>query len=129
MPSSLKRVPGEPIIIEKMSADYHLTVEAPYAAPKMLKFLERLNEPVFLVVDISEVKEISVEDLLIGTELAATSDNAVYRHHNIREVLYVSNNTMIKLAAAGLDSDKFGNIKVTVFDTLEAALQYARENK
>lgn len=129
MPSSLKRIPGEPIIVEKMSADYHLSAEAPHAAPKVLKFLDRLPEPVFLIVDISDVQEISVEDLLIGTELAAASENAIYRHHNIREVLYVSNNTMIKLAAAGLGSNQFGNIKVTVFDTFESALQYAREHK
>lgn len=127
MPAKLKKLYGEPIVVETMSADYHLVDEAPKGVPEVLKFLDHLTEPVFWVVDISAVEEVSIEDLLKGTELVAQGQNAVYRHRNIREVLYVSTSRMIKMAAAGLGNAKFGNLKVQVFENLETALQYARE--
>lgn len=127
MPSTLEKLADEPIIVQTMSPDYQLMIEFPPKVPQLFAFLDGLTEPVFWVVDISAVEKLSIEDLLTGTGIVAKGENALYRHRNIREVLYVSTLEMIKLAAAGLGHDAFGKLKVRVFENLEAALQYARE--
>ena len=127
MTNTIQKLPNEPIVVDSMSPDYDLAVELPQALPKLIETVEQLAEPVFWVVDISKVEEMDVEDLLIGTELLITGEKALYHHPNIREVMYVTSSQMIRLAATGLSDDLFGNLKIHVFETLEAALQYARK--
>jgi len=127
MPVILKQFPDEPIVVQTMSPDYRLLVEFPEDHPKSYALLDELPHPVFWIVDISAVEELSMEDLLKGTKLVSTGEKPLYRHPNIRQVLYVSTRDMIKVAAEGLKHDKFGNLDVQVFDSIEAALRYARE--
>jgi hypothetical protein len=127
MSVTLKQFPDEPIVMQTMSPDYQLLVEFPQDHPKLYALLEQLSHPVFWIVDISAVTELSIEDLLKGTELVATGDKPLYRHRNIREVIYVSDRNMIKMAASGLGHNNLGNIKIQVFDNLEIALKYVRE--
>ncbi|MDX9990741.1 MAG: hypothetical protein RBS68_01710 [Anaerolineales bacterium] len=127
MTSTLQKLPNEPIIVDSMSPDYNLSVELPQALPKLIETLEQLTEPVFWIVDVSKVEKMSVEDLLVGTDLLITGQNPLYRHRNIREAMYVTNNQMIRMAAAGVSDEFFGNLKIQVFETLEAALQYVRK--
>jgi hypothetical protein len=127
MPSTVEKFPNEPIIIQTMSPDYQLRLEMPKVYPSLREILDQQAEPVFWVVNISAVLQITVEDLLIGTEMVAQGEKALYRHPNIREVLYVSTNPMIQLAVEGVRSDSFGNLKVLIFENLETALRYARE--
>ena len=127
MTVTVKQFPGEPIVVQTMSPDYQLQVEFPQDYPKLYALLDQQPRPVFWVVDISAIIGLTFEDLLKGTEIVARGDKALYRHRNIREVLYVSTEKMIKMAAAGLKADTFGNIKVLVFESLDAALQYARK--
>lgn len=127
MPVTLKQFPDEPIIVQTMSPDYRLLNEFPQDHPKLYALLDELSHPVFWVVDISVVENLNFEDLLKGTKLVSSGEKALYRHANVREVLYVSTREMIKMAAAGLGHEKFGNLNVQVFDSLKAALEYARE--
>ena len=119
MPVTLKQFPDEPIIVQTMSPDYRLLVELPQDHPKLYALLDELPHPVFWVVDISAVENINFEDLLKGTKLVSTGEKALYHHPNIREVLYVSTSEMIKMAAAGLGHDNFGNLNVRVFDNIK----------
>jgi hypothetical protein len=127
MPVKLEQLPNEPIVIQTMSPDYRLTDELPQDHPKLYAFLDGLSEPVFWIVDISKVRDINMEDLLKGTRLVATGEKPLYHHPNMRQALYVSTKDLIKLAATGLGHDQFGNLNVKVFDSLDAALAYARE--
>lgn len=127
MPNTVQKLPNEPIVLDKVSADYRLSVELPSAISKLFELADGLIEPVFWIVDVSEVKEMTIEDILTGTELLIKGKKPLYRHPNIREVLYVSTSRLIRMAAAGLASEIFGNLKISVFDNLESALQYARK--
>ena len=127
MPNSIQKLPNELIVIDTIPPDYHLSVELPQEMSKLFEAADHLEAPVFWIVDVSAVKEMTIEDLLTGTELLIRGKNPLYRHRNIREVLYISTSQLIKLAAAGLASDLFGNLKIQVFESLEAALQYARK--
>lgn len=127
MSNTVQKLPNESIVIDKMSADYCLSAELPVGISKLFEFADGLIDPVFWIVDASEIQEITIEDILTGTELLIKGKKPFYRHPKIREVLYVSTSRLIRMAAAGLKNDLFGNLKISVFDTLEAALEYARK--
>jgi hypothetical protein len=127
VPNTIQKLPNEQIVVDTMSPDYHLSVELPQGISKLFEVADGLAEPVFWIVDASVVKEVTIEDLLTGTELLIRGKNPLYRHRNMREVLYVSTSPMVRLAAAGLANELFGNLKIRVFDNIESALQYARK--
>jgi hypothetical protein len=127
VPNTVQKLPNEPIVLDKMSPDYSLSAELPAGISKLFEIADNLTEPVFWIVDISETKEITIEDILTGTELLIKGKKPFYRHCNIREVLYVSTSRLILMAAAGLASEIFGNLKIHIFADLESALQYARK--
>ncbi len=127
MPVKIEHLPNEPIIIQTMSSDYSLIDEFPKDHPKLYAMLDELTEPVFWIVDISKVKKLDMQDLLTGTKLVASGKKPLYHHPNIRQALYVSSKRLIKMAAAGLGYEKFGNLQVEVFENLADALAYARE--
>jgi hypothetical protein len=127
VPNTVQKLPNEPIVLDKVSADYRLSVELPIGISKLFEVADGLTEPVFWIVDVSEVQDMTIEDILTGTELLIKGKKPLYRHPNIREVLYISTSRLIRMAAAGLISEVFGNLKIRVFENLESALQYARK--
>lgn len=127
MPNTVQKLPDELIVIDKMSADYRLSVELPAGISKLFEFADSLTEPVFWIVDVSEVQDMTIEDILTGTELLIKGKKPFYRHPKIREVLYISTSRLIRMAAAGLISEMFGNLRIRVFENLDSALQYARK--
>ena len=129
MSTTIKKLPGEPIVIHAMSSDYKLVDELPKSFPKLLEFLGTLEEPVFWLVDISAVAVITVEDLLTGTELVARGEHALYRHPKIKYVVYISTSSMIKMAVDGMTKEAFGKFPISIFNTLDEALAFARKKE
>ena len=127
MPNLVQKLPNEPIVVDSVTSDYHLSTDLPQSITQLFEVADNLTEPVFWIVDVSAVKDMTIEDILTGTELLIRGKNPLYRHRNIREVLYVSTSQLIRLAAAGLKNELFGNLKISVFDTRDAALEYARQ--
>ena len=51
-------------------------------------------------------------------------EGSLFHHPNIRQVIFVSDSTMLQVAAKEMDSAPFGNVTVAVFDNIEEALQH-----
>ena len=47
-------------------------------------------------------------------------------HPHVKELIIVTQAKMEELAAKGLNSDIFGNVPISVFETMEDAVAYAR---
>ena len=128
MASVYKKLPDEPIVIITLSEDYDLKSDLPKTLPRYLKELSTFKEPVFWVVDAS-VAPITVNDLIVGTEMVARGEHPLYKHPNIRQVVYVTTSDLLKLAAEGMGSEKFDKIAIKLCDDLDAALAFCREAK
>ena len=78
------------------------------------------------VRDYTDAPPQTFESLIEGTRQSAGNPNSAWHHPMIRQVVLVTNWKVLKAAAAGFDSDPFGNLKVPTFATLDEALDYAR---
>lgn len=128
MPSTYKKLTDEPIVIVTLPDDYNLAAELPQVMPKYMQELASFQEPVFWIVD-AQVAPFSIDDIITGAELVAKGQHPLYKHPNIRQVIYVTTSQMLKLAAAGMSSEQFGKIAIKLFDNLDDALKFARENR
>ena len=121
----IEKLPGKPIIIAALQADFKIANDWEEFISKLMALLDDQPEPVFYISDLRQAS-FSFDDLLTGTNLATRGSSAVLKHPNVRENLVITTSSMLKLAAKGLNSVTFGNIDVKVFDSVEEALAYCQ---
>lgn len=88
--------------------------------------LSAQQEPVFYILDLSRLRTISMEGVMKSAEAASQSPNSNLRHPMNRCNIMVSKESIIQLAAKGMSSPKFGNIEIKLFETLDEALEYVK---
>ncbi len=128
MASNYKKLPNEPIVIVTLPKDYDLKADLPKTLPTYLKELSSFKEPVFWIVDAS-VAPLTVTDLSVGAGMVARGEHPLYKHPNIRQVIYVTTSSLLKLAADGMGTEKFNKIAIKLFDNVDAALAFCRESQ
>ena len=126
MSYTIKKLPAESIIVFRLAHDFAVQAELGPAARDMLALLNSVEEPNFLICDLSEQTAFNMEDMLVGTDTAARGESSPLHHPKIRQAIFVTRNTALKLATNGLGNDVYGNLFVPVFENYEDALDYAR---
>jgi hypothetical protein len=128
MPTVFKKLDDEPIVIVTLPTEYNLAAELPKLMPRYISLLETAAEPVYWIVD-ARNSSLSVDEIILGASLVARGEHPLYHHRNIREVIYVTSNQIMKLAAEGMKGDAFGHVNIKLFDDLGQALDYVRQKK
>ena len=125
---SIQKLPDEPIIIAQLSRS--ITFEDrpsdPESAHQTQELLDAQEEPFFYIFDMSEV-ELDIKNMILAANRGAGQEGTSLRHPMIKELLVVTSSKLINLAAKGLNSDIFGRVPTSVFETVDDALVYARE--
>jgi len=118
-----KKLPGVPVVYATLHSDYVMERDVAESTRTAIALLDRETSPVFYIVDLTALN-LDLTDIMRGSNAASGSDTSVYRHPMVREVLFVSDEEIVALSAAGLDSNAFGHVKAHTFPTREAALDY-----
>ena len=125
MSYSIEKLPGDPVIIGMFSDGFSVANHLEPFLDELKGLLDDQAEPVYYVV-ILDGLSLSLEDLLVSTNVSSRGDNPALHHPNLRGTIAVTDSKMIKLAAKGMNSDLFGNLRVDVFETAEEALAFVR---
>lgn len=89
--------------------------------------LEAGPENVVFISDARHMEFSNLNDLIEGGSKARSQEvTRVNRHPKVRQIFTITNSRVIQLAAKGLNSASFGFIELTVFTSLEDALNQAR---
>jgi hypothetical protein len=123
--ATFDKLPDEPIVIVTVTGDPDDLSDSERDISQLRSLFDRISESVFLILDMTNA-EVGFDGLLRGASNAYRGDNPTFRHPNIREILHVSDDPGLELAARGMDSEMFGNVKIHLFETLSEALAYAR---
>ncbi len=126
-------LPDEPIILSGLYKEFSVVADQPRSDAETRQTLDQVSEPVYLIIDLTEIS-FSLDELVVGSNFAARGQHItdtrgqspLWKHPNIKELIFVTDKRLIKLAVMGLDSLAFGNIQAKAFETQEEALAYAR---
>ena len=118
-------LPGEPIILSGCYAEFSVAEDQPLTDAETRGILDQAGEPLYLIIDLTEVS-LSLNDIIVGANIGARSNVPLWKHPNLKEVIFVVSNATVKLAIKGLDSMPFGNIQAKAFGTQKEALDYCR---
>lgn len=128
MSYKVEALPREPIILVTLSAQSLIMEDMAKSGVEVRALLDQAAEPSFFIMDMSELS-VSLDDVIVGANRGARSEQPLSHHPNLREMLFVSRSSMIKLAIKGLNTVTFGNLNARVFDSLDDALAYARSQE
>ena len=113
-----------PIIVNHIHADYNIATDIVPSNQQVRALLDQVIEPHYYIIVFGYV--LTFEELMDGANRVARGENSLWHHPNIKQVIMVTDNDMLKLSAEGMQSHTFGNLVVPVFATLEDALAYTR---
>jgi len=129
MPSEAQKLPNEPIILRILGADIQSEQEMKAGMLADIKLLDTQSEPVFLILDMTNSPVTrTLDSVAVGANMA-TRQLPLFKHRNVREVVFVTTNRMMSLVAEGLDSEIYGYVKARAVGTVDEALAYARNAK
>jgi hypothetical protein len=82
---------------------------------------------VVLISDSRNLKMRSIEAIIEAANMARSSESKKLTHHpNLLKSVTITSSKVGHLAIKGLNSAAFGHLDIPVFETLDAALDYAR---
>jgi hypothetical protein len=111
-----------PVLIGTPQKGFSIAEDWAPGEAEMRQILDAREEPLFYISDI-RVMKLTLDDLIAGANLGSRGQAPIWQHPKIRGVYLISDLKMVELAARGLNSPIFGNMKVRVYKTVEAALE------
>jgi hypothetical protein len=127
MTTEITLLPGEPIMINRPDATFSLAKDIPVDSERMLELLDSSNQPLYLIIDVTNVK-INFSDLITGMAALTKSNRAVFKHPNIKQIIVVTTSDMLALGAKALKQVQYGGLESQVFPTFDEALAYVRQS-
>jgi hypothetical protein len=126
--STIELMENGTALVVSLGDDFDFATEGEAQFAQITSILDRQTEPIFYMVDLRKL-DITFDETLALINRVARGEDALLRHPNIREIIYVISNTFQRAVAEGLDSEWFGNLKVKLVYSLDEGLDYIRSQQ
>lgn len=110
---TLEQLPDQPVLWLTLQPSYVAERDLAASNPAVYDALERAQAPLHYIIDTRHVS-FTIEDMLQVASATSRGEKSTFNHPNTRGVIVITENTTVKMALAGLDSDVFGHVKVSV---------------
>lgn len=115
------------IIYFTMHDDFDVSVDMPDYLQKCYELVENGPEQIVVIIDAHEMKPRSIDDVIIGANATRSPEaRRLSGHPKVLKNLSVLTSKLAQLTVKGLNSASFGFFEVTIFETQEEAIEYAR---
>ncbi len=126
MSFTIEKHPTENIIIARLHKEYSTFKDTPHSNAEVVKLLDQATQKQNLIIVYGEyVPDFS--EVHVGSNSVAQGEDPLFKHENLGLAILVSDLPVVKMMAAGMASDAFGNLNVLVFDTEAEALAHCRQ--
>ena len=127
MSFTIVKYPNEPIIVQTFNEDYDYETEMPVSNPAIYSALDSVSEENVYLIDVFNF-DVMLDDIIRGASTVARGEKSLWHHPKLKQVILVTRDETLRMAAAGMSAKTFGALQIPVFETLEEALVYARAN-
>jgi hypothetical protein len=121
------KIPSDlPVIIGTWHTGFKFADHGEEYSREVGALLDAQTSPVYYIMDMNQLEDISVEGIVLSANRGARGANPNLHHAMNRGSIIVAKAAVLHLAAKGLDTSAFGNVKVKLFESVEDALDYVR---
>ena len=118
----------ENILFGKWDSEFNFKEEIRIYNDQVRSLLDTLSEPIYFIMVFDGVK-LSVEDIISGANIATREERPTFLHKNIEQIIFVTTNRKLQMAAKGLNTVTFGNLNIHVVETLDTAVNYVQSKQ
>jgi hypothetical protein len=122
----IQKIADLPLVIVTFDEHFGAKEEMVAYLAEINALYDRQPAPVFLIADMSFLS-LDFDSLLNFVQLGVRADNAITKHRNNRDILLVTTSRFYQTVAKGLNSATFGHVNLLIYDSIEAAMNYVRE--
>lgn len=126
MPTTVEKIPDVPIVVVHSQQGKDTMGEMADTVAAITRILDEQTEKVFLITDMSNIS-MKLDEIIQAASMSARGSNSLLHHPNVRENVFVLTDKFITMAIHGLNSATFGQVKATLFPTVEEAVAYCLE--
>ncbi len=120
---TVERLSDVPAILTTVSKDFEINRELEAMNRDTLAILDPAEVPLFLITNFQV--SLGIDDLFQSAS-TLRKENSIWKHPNIRQVIVITEDPLLRLAAKGMGSPLLGGFNVKLFDSVEEALAYVR---
>jgi hypothetical protein len=124
----VKKIPDAPVVIGSWYEGFKFVEHGAQYSKAANAILDEQQVPVFYIIDMSQLHTISIAGVVEVAHRGANVVTSSHRHPMNRETILVSNKSIVKLAVKGVASAAFGYMNIKLFETLEEAQDYIKNN-
>src|SRR5688572_170241 len=119
---TMEQLPGLPVIVLRFLSDFNLETDIADVIPHSDRMIEGIPGKVYFVCDATEMPMPTIMAIIESTNSIIKKSNLEQNRQRLEEIVLISPNRVIQLAAAGLNSRAFAWLNVKVFATYDAGL-------
>lgn len=123
MSYTVKVLPEGPVLLFQAHTDFNPKTETDPSSQDVLATLNTIDQPVFHILDWTHFTP-DFADLSQGAAASAFGENAAFHHEMVKEIIFVTQNPMMRMVAENMQTEVYGNLSVRVFETMEEAMDY-----
>ncbi len=124
---TIDKLPDYDAILLRIPPGVQWTGSARGISARVTQLLDQAAAPVYVIVDLTGNNP-TVQEIVVAANIHAKPTDAWTHHPMLRELLVVSEKTIVGVSARGLSSDAFGKIRVRVFANYQNALRHVEAN-
>lgn len=113
---TIDQVDEHKAIVVTLHDGYRLGID--YPREKLMQLFDGLSEAYHFVIDFTALRP-TIEDLIRTASATARGESPLLKHDNIDRIFIITHNSVVKLAAQGLNTLPFGNVDVQVRSSLQ----------
>src|SRR5688500_9053250 len=119
MYSDVRKMPDSPVVLGTWYDGFKFVEHGAQFDQEARAILDEQQNPVFYVLDLTQLRAISIEGIVQVAHTGARVKTSAHRHPMNRETIIVSQETIVKLAVKGVASAAFGNMNIRLFRSEE----------
>jgi hypothetical protein len=114
------------VVIATCGEEFQISSELGLLIDKIIDLAETQSDVINLIVDMRNAS-IGLDDVILAANHGRRNERSVFRHPQIKRVVYVSNSKLVELGAKGLSNPVFGNLTVRVAGSVEDGLALLKQ--
>ncbi len=123
MSYKVERLSDVPAILTTVYKDFEINNELEQMNRDTLAILDPSEVPLFLITDFQLA--LGIDDLFQSAS-TLRRENSIWKHPNIRQVIVITPDPLLRLAAQGMKSPILGGFNIKLFDSVPEARAYVR---
>jgi hypothetical protein len=121
----IRWLPGEQIIVEVIHDDFNIHDDTVPGNLATIAILDTATCAVPYILDLTELRITFADMVSVLVEITRGASSPA-GHPYLMELIMVTQNGIIRVAASAMAQSQYGRVKTRVFTTMDEALSYAR---